>query len=187
MSGPADALARLLAAFDWMEIPYMVGGSVASSVYGLARPTLDVDIVARIESHQVDEFVQSLSKDFYGDAASARAAISRAGSFSLIHFRSTYKFDIFPLRAQAFDREEFSRRAFRESFLFGPTIEFCVASAEDTILAKLRWFRMGAEASERQLEDVRGIVRVQGNALDWDYLHRWAQELGVQDLLTRIR
>ena len=59
-----------------------------------------------------------------------------------------------------------------------------VATAEDAILSKLEWARMGA--SERQLEDARGIIAVRREALDRAYLATWAVDLGVEDLLHRL-
>ncbi len=69
--------------------------------------------------------------------------------------------------------------------LIEPQVEVSVASAEDTLLAKLEWYRMGGEVSERQWRDVLGALKVQAGALDLEYLHRWASELGVDDLLER--
>lgn len=186
MNGPAEALSALLAALDRLEIPYMVGGSVASSIHGMARPTMDVDVIAGVTSESVGEFLALLRSDFYSDEGTAREAIARGRAFNLIHFKSSYKFDIFPLRRDAYKQVEFSRRQFRESALFGEPIEFCVASPEDTILSKMQWYRLGGGISEKQWEDIRGVLRVQQGRLDWEYLQKWARELGMEDLLHRL-
>jgi hypothetical protein len=61
-----------------------------------------------------------------------------------------------------------------------------VASAEDTVLRKLEWYRAAGERSERQWSDLRGISRTLGKQLDLEYLRRWAAFLGVEDLLETL-
>ncbi len=187
MATPADALARLLEILDRAEIPYSVGGSVASSAHGIPRTTMDVDLVTDLKPDQVDEFVALLEKDFYADATAIKDALARGRSFNLIHFATAYKFDLFPLRDDAYSRVEFGRRAFTELHSFGPQpIECAVATAEDTILRKLEWYRKGGETSERQWNDLRGILKVSGAHLDLAYLRQWAPHLQVAGLLERL-
>ena len=73
------------------------------------------------------------------------------------------------------------------SFPVSPTASRAAyfATAEDLILSKLEWFRLGGESSDRQWGDVLGVLRVQGSALDRPYLRRWAKQLGLTDLLDR--
>ncbi|HEY7334096.1 MAG TPA: hypothetical protein VH639_04370 [Bryobacteraceae bacterium] len=187
MATPAEALARLLGALDKMEIAYVVGGSTASSAHGIPRMTADVDMVIDLPRDRVDEFVTEIGADFYVDAGQIREALDRGRSFNAIHFKSAYKFDLFPLRKDEYSRTEFGRRRFAEIGSLGPEpIECAIASAEDTILRKLEWYRAGGETSERQWNDLRGVVRVSGDRLDREYLHRWAPYLKVEDLLERL-
>ena len=187
MATPADALTRLLSVLDRMEIPYYVGGSVASSAHGIPRTTLDVDVVADLRPQQIDEFAALLQPDFYVDASTIRDALQRKRPFNIIHLASVYKFDLFPLGGDRFSQTEFSRRRDTQIKSFGPEpIECAVASAEDTILRKLEWYRAGGETSERQWNDLRGILKVSGKLLDTEYLRRWAPELSVEDLLERL-
>jgi hypothetical protein len=60
-----------------------------------------------------------------------------------------------------------------------------VKSPEDTLLRKLAWYRLGGEVSERQWNDVLGVLRAQGARLDLAHLHAWGETLGVADLLAR--
>jgi hypothetical protein len=83
-----------------------------------------------------------------------------------------------------FVREQFAR-ARRQPLSIDPWVEALVSTAEDTLLAKLEWYRMGGEVSERQWRDVQGILKVQEGNLDLDYLRHWAEELKVSDLLER--
>ena len=188
MSTLAEALARLLAVLDRMEVPYEVGGSVASSAHGIPRTTLDVDIVIDLKPDRLDAFVADLQQDFYADATQIRQAFAIGRAANVIHLGSVWKFDLFPLRNDAYSRTEFGRRAYREIRPDGgQTIECSVASAEDTILRKLEWYRAGGEASERQWNDLRGVWRAAGPHADAAYLRRWAEFLNVADLLEKLR
>ncbi len=182
----ADGFKRILEVFDLLEIPYQVVGSLASSMHGIPRATMDVDIVADLRTDQIGEFVDQLKTDFYADAEMIKEALARQRSFNLIHYASSYKFDIFPLAGDEYSLTQFGRREFSETKSFGNPIKCAVASAEDTILNKLRWYRLGGETSERQWNDLRGIIRIQGERLDRSYLNTWAPRLEVADLLERL-
>lgn len=186
MASPAEGFTRLLAILDQMEVQYSVAGSVASSTHGIARTTHDVDLVADLRPEQLNELADLASGDFYADAAHMRESLRRGRSFNLIHLESSYKFDIFPLRADSYSRTEFGRRAFTPVLSFGEPIECAVATAEDTILRKLEWYRAGGETSERQWNDLRGIRMVSGAVLDYEYLRKWAPYLKVDDLLEQL-
>ncbi len=184
---PADAVARVLEVLDRMKIPYLAGGSVASSVHGISRPTLDLDIVADFRLDQADEFAALLQPDFYADATMIREGLERGRSFNVIHYQTSFKVDIFPLRDDEYSRLSFGRRHFEQCLSFGPQpLECAVATAEDTILRKLEWYRAGGETSERQWNDLRGVIKVSGPRLDLNYLRHWGTYLKVSDLLERL-
>ncbi len=187
MASPAEGFRRLLAVLDRMEIPYEVGGSVASSAYGIPRTTMAADLVEDLKPEQIEEFAAMLGSDFYADANIMRDANARGRSFNLIHYASAYKFDLFPLRQDSYSRTEFGRRRHTEVRSFGPEpIECAVASPEDTILCKLEWYRASGETSERQWNDLRGVLKISGARLDLAYLRQWAPVLKVDDLLERL-
>lgn len=125
-----------------------------------------------------------LASTFYVDAEAIGGAIRRRASFNLIHFATSFKVDVFVSRGRPFDRSRFARRS-RETITTAPDGAADIASAEDALLAKLEWFRRGGEVSERPWRDVLGIVKTQEDRLDREYLTRWAEELGVRDLLDR--
>jgi hypothetical protein len=111
-------------------------------------------------------------------------AIARRSSFNIIHRDSFFKVDVFIPEIRPFVEEQLSR-AQRQILSKEPLVEAYVATPEDTLLAKLDWFRMGGEVSERQWRDVLGILEVQGESLNFDYLHQWAKELKISELLDR--
>lgn len=177
---------RIVRALRKLGIPYAVGGSLASSVHGIPRATVDIDFVVEVQPTQADGLVAEFQNGFYADADMIRAALDAKRSFNLIDLETSYKFDLFPLPDGDYYRKELERRE-ETQHLFGETlIEFSVVSPEDTILTKLLWFREGGEVSDRQWNDVRGVLEVQGDRLDRDYLLRWARELDVVDLVERL-
>lgn len=179
----APALQALIGALGRSATPYMIGGSMASGIHGIYRASLDVDLVADIHPAQITRIIQELGGEFYADAGMMRDALESGRSFNLIHFASSYKFDIFPLSSDPFQQAQFLRREMKDIRLGAVKLAVPVATAEDTLLMKLVWYRSGGEVSERQWNDVRGIVAVQGQRLDRQYLRRWAAYLKVTDLV----
>lgn len=171
-------------AFEALQIDYRVDGSVASSRFGVARTTLDIDVVANIRVEHVDDFVARLAATYYVDAESIRDAIARQSSFNVIHLAAMIKVDVFVLENRAFDRSAFTRPR-TEPIGDDHSRLFTFSSPEDMILLKLEWFRAGGGESRRQWQDVLGILRMQRGRLDLDHLRHWAPTLAVDDLLER--
>ncbi|HTT60719.1 MAG TPA: hypothetical protein VMG35_02720 [Bryobacteraceae bacterium] len=184
MSDFAKALEEVIEALDRTAMRYMIGGSIASGVHGIYRTSLDVDLVADIHAGQIARLIHELGGAFYADAEIIHDALQAGRPFNLIHFASSYKFDVFPLSSDAFQQSQFARRQTQAIVIGGVTLTVPVATAEDTILMKLAWYRSGGEVSERQWNDVLGIAAVQENRLDREYLRRWAAYLKVADLLA---
>jgi hypothetical protein len=184
LSEPVAVTLQVTEALEGLEIPYVIGGSLASTAHGRIRTTLDVDIVADLQPAHIDALVQALGDAFYVDADTAKKAIQHRSSFNLIHLEMMFKVDIFVPKNRPFDRQQLTRREKQE---IGPEPDQTayVATAEDTILAKLEWYRLGGEVSERQWRDVQGILEVRGNRLNQEYLRRWAATLNVSDLLEQ--
>lgn len=176
----ALAVARAL---EQCGIEYTLGGSVATSLQGEPRSTNDIDFAVRLTEAGVQRLVETLGPDFEVDEEALVEAIRLRRSTNIFHLPSMTKIDLFVRGAEAFDVSEFSRRVRVE---LQPPDGLYVASAEDNLLRKLRWFRMGGETSDRQWRDVLGLVRVAGHSLDLGYLRQWATSLGVSDLLERV-
>jgi len=166
-------------------VGYYIGGSVASSAHGLPRATLDVDIIADLRSSHVESLVQKLQGAYYIDPDMIRDAIGQCSSFNVIHLDTTIKIDVFVMGRQPYDKTAFQRA---QKGVLAPKLDFqnfVIATAEDTILHKLYWYREGGGVSERQLSDVIGVMKVQQTELDISYLRLWAEKLQVLDLLDR--
>lgn len=185
LSEPILVVAKLASVFDAMKIQYIVGGSLASSVYGIPRATQDVDLIADIRSFQIEAIESALKDDFYVDADMIRDAIAHGLSFNVIHLATMFKADIFILRGDSWSREEMARARLERLDTPENKIAISFASPEDILLHKLVWYKLGNQVSDRQWNDVIGVLQVQGDALDREYLDRWAEFLGVSDLLSR--
>lgn len=185
MMGAAPGFKRLREVLEELNIPFMIGGSIASCIHGIPRSTHDVDLVADFRPEHIQRFCAALSSEFYADPVHIQESLRHGTLFTLVHFATSFKFDIFPLSSKPFDQSQFARR-FKTAYSFDgqETLQVPVASAEDTVLMKLVWYRMGGQVSDRQWSDIRDIIRVQRERLDRGYLDQWAGPLGVEDLLV---
>jgi hypothetical protein len=171
-------------ALERHHIPYVIGGSVASTLYGEPRATLDVDFAVQLDPEGVGPLASSLESDYYVQREAMLEAVERHSVFNLIHQRLMVKVDMHVRPSEGIYAEEI-RRARRLKLRVDPDGFADVATPEDTLLQKLRWYHLGDGASDRQWRDVLGILKVMGDELDREYLERWSEELSVQQLLAR--
>ncbi len=187
LTDPLEVVAAVAQVLDELGIDYLVGGSLASSKYGIPRATLDADIVADLDVARAEEFIRRLASDFYVDISMAREAAQRRGTFNVFHRESMFKLDVFIMSDDEWSAEEMRRAQAVTIERPGGPFELRFASAEDTLLHKLLWYRLGDETSDRQWGDITGLVKVQGALLDDAYLDKWAGRLQLSDLLARAR
>jgi hypothetical protein len=185
LTEPVKVTQRIVQEFEDLKIQYYVGGSLASSLHGIPRATQDVDIIADIAFQHIPKLVKALEAEFYIDGDMIKEAIQRRKSFNLIHYETMFKVDIFIPEPDRSAQEEMERRQ-QYQVSDSPQHLFYLASAEDIILNKLQWFQMGGGVSERQWNDVLGVIQVQHKELDRSYLERAAQQRGVADLLRKV-
>jgi hypothetical protein len=165
-----------------MSIPYYIGGSIASSVYGMARATLDVDIVADLKVDHIAPLKQFLEHQYYIDEDMIAEAIRTNSSFNLIHLETMIKIDVFIHENEPYQNEALQRKR-KDTLEDNGKIQFYFSSPEDIIIHKLQWYKMGGLVSERQWLDVIGVIKVQGDLLDKKYLAGWSRKLGLSSLL----
>jgi hypothetical protein len=178
----AALLSRVVRSLESLAIPYMVVGSLASSYHGEPRMTRDIDIVIDPSREAILQLVHEFrAMEMYVDPDAAQEALERRSSFNVVDPESGWKIDLLIRRDREFSRRELDRRL-RGRLL---DVDANIATAEDTILAKLEWARQGG--SERQLRDVAAIVAVSGDSLEIPYIDRWAGELGVSSLWEEVR
>jgi len=180
-----DALEPVVEVFENLGVPYYIGGSVASSAHGMPRSTLDVDMAAKLKRQHVRPLIKVLEPAYYIDEEMIMDAIARRSSFNLVHLETMIKVDVFVSRDRPYDRQAFQRKRKHSLEAERADMELYLASAEDIVLNKLDWFRIGGEVSEQQWRDVQGVLKVQKGLLDMEYLRQWAADLGLADLLER--
>ncbi|MEQ8791834.1 MAG: hypothetical protein RIC55_36595 [Pirellulaceae bacterium] len=180
-----SAMRPVVEKFVRLGVRHYVGGSIASSIHGAARSTLDVDVAAELDEINALHLIDELQADYYVSRPAVLEAVRKRKCFNLIHQATSFKVDVFVSQDREFDRSVQSRAAIQQIGETNP-MSARVATAEDVILLKLEWYRLAGETSQRQWSDVSLVARLQGERLDREYLCRWAGDLGVADLLERL-
>jgi hypothetical protein len=181
---PIEVTLKVTHVFEMLGVSYLIAGSLASTLYGMVRTTQDSDIVSEMRLEHLPPFVAALQDEFYVDDEMIAESIERNSSFNIIHRETMFKVDVFIPRPRPFLQSQLAR-AQRQNFTFETEVSAKFASPEDTILSKFEWYRMGGEVSDRQWRDILGVLKTRSGALDLEYLHHWAKELKVSDLLER--
>ncbi len=178
-----DVALRVARALERIGVDYALGGSLAAGIVGEPRATNDIAFAVRLDEGKVAALAAELGDDFAVDVEALRDAVRRGRSYNVYFLPTVIEVDLFVRGGAPFDESELSRSAPIE--LRPGERPIRVATAEDSLLRKLVWFRQGGEQSETQWRDVLGIARVSGPDLDLDYLRAWAGRLGVGGLLER--
>ncbi len=156
---PIEVTIRVTQVLEELNIPYLISGSLASTLYGMVRTTQDSDIVAEIRLEHLPAFVLALQDDFFMDDVMIAESIRRYSSFNIIHRESMFKVDVFIPRPRPFYNSQLAR-AQMQTFLLESEVSAKFSSPEDVILAKLEWYRLGGEVSERQWRDILGVIKL---------------------------
>jgi len=181
---PIEVTLKVTGVLENLGVPYIIGGSLASTLYGMVRTTQDSDIITEMHIEHIQPFMKALQDEFYIDEEMIAESIQRHSSFNIIHRDTMFKVDVFIPRPRPYLQSQFTR-ARKQTFLLDAEVSAKFASPEDVILSKLEWYRLGGEASEHQWRDVLGVMKTRAGGLDLDYLRKWAGELKVTDLLDR--
>ena len=181
---PIEVTLKVTGVLEKLGVPYVIGGSLASTLYGMVRTTQDSDIITEMRPEHIQPFISSLQDEFFIDEEMIADSIQHNSSFNIIHRDSMFKVDIFIPRPRPFQRSQLAR-AQRQTFELETEISANFASPEDTVLSKLEWYRMGGEVSDSQWRDILGVLKTRAGELDLGYLRKWAVDLKVTDLLER--
>lgn len=154
------------------NIPYMLSGSVAMSIYIVPRATRDFDFIIHLEEKNIDRFIQHFKKGYYCDKDAVQDAVKRLSMFNIIDHASGFKADFVVLKNEAFRQEEFNRR--KKVDFFDKTI--FVVSPEDLLISKLIWIQ--DFQSSQQVEDIKNLIAIE--QLDWPYITKWIKKLNLK-------
>jgi hypothetical protein len=175
-----DVLCLVTARLDTVGVPYMVTGSLALGYYAQPRMTRDIDIVVELEHADIAALVAAFARDFYCDEDAVRRAVETRRLVNLMHLESAYKIDFIIRKDSDYRRVEFERR--RRVLVEG--FEIWIVTPEDLLLSKLVWSLRGDSALQRR--DVASLVAAV-QPLDWTYIERWGEQLGVGEMLRELR
>ncbi len=181
---PVEVTLKVTGVFEKLGVPYLIGGSLASTLYGMIRTTQDSDIITEMRAEHIQPFIAALQDEFFIDEEMIADSIKHNSSFNIIHKESMFKVDVFIPRTRPYLQSQLTR-ARQQTFSLETEVSAKFSSPEDTILSKLEWYRMGGEVSERQWRDILGVLKTRADELDLVYLRKWAGELKVTDLLER--
>lgn len=177
-----DLLARLAPTLERAQVPYMVTGSIASSAHGTPRSTRDLDIVIAPTRAQLLALLQQFPDSlYYADEEQALQAFAHRSQFNIVDFSSGWKVDFIIAEDSEYSRTALLRRSRID--IAGNAVY--VAAAEDVLIAKLRWAKLGG--SDQQLQDAAGIVVTQSSNLDVAYVERWVRELHLETQWQAVR
>lgn len=165
------------------SIPYMLTGSIVSSLQGIPRSTHDIDIVVSINEKDIYKITEAFPKNYYNiNEKSIEAAIINKGQFNVIDINQGDKIDFWILADHEYDKSRFSRRQ-KVKFL---DFKIYVSAPEDTIIQKLYWSKKSG-GSKKQFDDALNVYEVQYNNLDVEYMVFWTEKLGIGSLFEKIK
>ena len=176
-----QAVLGVIEALDALSIPYMVVGSLSSSVYGIARSTQDADLVVELGATPVSAIASQLGRKFILNPQMSFETTTATSRFDLRYAGTGFKIELFLLSDDPHDRERFRRR--KQGMLFGRSV--WLPTPEDVVITKLRWSQLGKRTKD--VDDVRNVIAVQGERIDWEYVHRWCDAHGTRELLEEVR
>jgi hypothetical protein len=176
-----EATLAVIDALDGLGVPYMLVGSFSSNFYGIPRSTKDADFVVQLGGVPVAELMKRLGPDFQLDPQLSFESVTGTTRCQIRLVQSPFEIELFLLSDDPHDQERFRRRCrvpLSDREIFMPT-------AEDVLVTKLRWLHLTQRSKDR--DDVRNILAVQGDGLDWAYIHHWCDQHGTRERLEEIR
>ncbi len=185
MPGPRSLVGTFVSRLEKLEIPYVVTGAVASSIYGEPRLTNDVDLIMMMRIEDIERFVQAFAPtEFYcppAEVLKIEIRRSHRGHFNLIHHDTGTKADIYLAGEDELHRWALSEK--RSMAIEGERVR--VAPPEYVIVRKLEYYREGG--SEKHLRDIAGMVELSSEEIDFKQLEGFIHRYGLQKEWTKAK
>lgn len=175
------AVVTMVDALGGEQIPYMLVGSFSTSYWGIPRSTKDGDFVIAADGKLVQLLRQRLGPQYVFDPQRSFESVTATQRRIVTVWGTDLKIELFDLSRQPHDQERFARRV-TTSWMGRQVV---IPTAEDVIITKLYWALNAGRGKDR--DDARDVIAVQGERLDFEYIHRWADEHGTRELLDEIR
>ena len=178
---PTEATTSVLDGLNALQIPYMLVGSFSSNYYGIPRSTKDADFVVHLQPGMLSNLAARIGPPFRLDRQMSFETVTATRRYVMHLDDDPFSVEFFLLSDEAHDRERFSRRQQtrildRDAYM--PTVE-------DVIVTKLRWSHAGNRSKD--MDDVRNVISVQGDRIDWAYVNSWCDRHGTRELLEQTR
>lgn len=170
-------LEKLIFILESTGVPYAVCGSLSSGLHGQPRATNDADIIIAPTQDQFAKLLKSLETGYYVSSEAAFEAMKIRSMFNVIDNELGWKADLIFRQDNPYQLSKFNRRV--RAKLMG--IDLWILSPEDVILSKLDWSK--DSGSDLQFRDAFGVIKLQWDKLNWEYLRHWAKELGIEKTL----
>lgn len=176
-----EILPHLLDCLNEAEISYVIVGSFATNVYAIMRSTQDADIVIDAQPGQLTKLIEALGKDYQRDPQSRFETVTGTSKTVVTERTTGFIIEIFGLSDDPHDQARFARRRMIE--IQGRST--WILTAEDVLVTKLNWLLRANR--QKDLQDIRNVIAVQGDAINWPYVERWCDQHGSLELLNKIR
>jgi len=174
-----EAVYALLDLLNEADVPYMMVGSFSSNAYGEPRATKDADFVVDLDPEIRQQIIAQLPDAFEIDQQASFETVTGHTRQILKVPSIPFEIELFDISNEPFDQSRFQRR--QKTSLEGHAV--WLPTAEDVVVQKLRWAKLGKR--EKDILDAVSILRVREDRLDFDYIRTWCDELGIQETLEQ--
>lgn len=189
---PAQLMAAvhpILSAFDELHVPYYLGGSIASSLHGMQHMAQDIDLIVDLPEQSLPSLLPLFQQHYVFDGNMAFQTAREQASFSLVHLNSLMKIDLVFTNMDEFNVS--MRQLITRHILDEQRSPLPIASAYEMILFKLQRYQEKERShangmhDDAEWNDILGMLKVQGTALNLTFLERWSKKLCILDALRK--
>jgi predicted nucleotidyltransferase len=176
-----EVVSHVIKSLNAQGVSYMIVGSLATNFYCVPRSTQDGDFVVQSSLGKVAREISRSHGGLRFDPQLGLESVTATKKIVLRTEEHDFEIELFELSADEHDQQRFTRRIQVE--LLGQTA--WIATIEDMIVTKLRWAEHAGR--EKDIADVRNLIAVQQNVVDWPYVETWCDRHDTRPLLERLR